>query len=89
MRIEKEKILKEDLRILAIRTRERLGITQKKMAELLDMSESSYSDIETGESMCGTLTTVLLLGLQSEPSEFVTNIKGKFQRLYEKEMQTI
>ncbi len=89
MRNKKEKILKEDLRILAIRTRERLGITQKKMAELLDMSESSYSDIETGESMCGTLTTVLLLGLQSEPSEFVTNIKGKFQRLYEKEMQTI
>ncbi len=89
MRNKKEKILKEDLRILAIRTRERLGITQKKMAELLDMSESSYSDIETGESMCGTLTTVLLLGLQSEPSEFITNIKGKFQRLYEKEMQTI
>ena len=44
--------LGEDLRILAIRTRDRFGLTQKEMGERLHMSESSYSDIETGRSYC-------------------------------------
>lgn len=89
MRIEKEKVLKEELRFLAIKTRDRLQITQKEMGKRLEMSESSYSDIETGESMCGTLTTVLLLGLQPDPHEFINNTASKFQKLYEKEIQTV
>lgn len=89
MRIEKEKVLKEELRFLAIETRDRLKITQKKMGKILEMSESSYSDIETGESMCGTLTTVLLLSLQPDPREFINKTAMKFQKLYEKEIQTI
>lgn len=87
MRNEKEKVLKEELRSLAIRTRDRLKITQREMSEKLEMSESSYSDIETGESMCGTLTTVLLLGMQSDPKDFIRSAGTKLRGFYEKEMR--
>jgi hypothetical protein len=47
MREEFELILGEEIRYLAIETRERLTLTQKDMGELLQMSESSYANIET------------------------------------------
>ena len=89
MRDEKEHLLKEELRILAIKTRGYRGITQKEMAKLLSMAEGSYSDIESGEYMCGTLTAILLLSMQDDPSIFLTSIKEKFSELYEKAMQPI
>ena len=61
MREEKEKILKNELRVLALKTRESKRLTQKEMAELLSMSETSYSDIERGVYKCSALTVVLLL----------------------------
>jgi len=80
-------ILGEELRFLAIRTRERLGLTQKKMGDRLHMSESNYSDIETGEiNCCGTLTAILLLDMQDDPRRFIENVNEKFQNWYEKEM---
>lgn len=88
MRSEFEKILKEELRFLAIDTRERLNITQKEMGRKLEMSESSYSDIETGRCMCSTLTTVLLLDMQEDADEALRRIIGEFAKLYEKEMQS-
>lgn len=84
-----EEILKKELRTLAITTRERLHLTQKQMAKRLEMSESSYSDIETGASMCGTLTTVLLLVEQEDPQANLHNWKMKFNKHYEKEMQRV
>lgn len=89
MRYELEKILKEELRFLAITTRNRLNLTQKEMGERLIMSESSYSDIETGRFMCSTLTTLLLLDLQDNPYDFLQKVKTKFVQWYEKEMQPI
>ena len=82
------KILKDKLRFLAIDTRERLGLTQKKMGLLLQMSESSYSDIETGRTMCSALTTVLLLELQDDPQKVLHEIKEGFVKWYESEMRT-
>lgn len=61
MREEKERVLKAEFRVLALKTRDRLGLTQREMAERLSMSENPYSYIETGAYMCGTLPTVLLL----------------------------
>ncbi len=81
-----EGILKEELRVLALKTRYRLGLTQGRMAERLAMSETSYSDIETGIYMCGTLTTILLLQEQDDPNEFLRELKAKFEKLYEKEL---
>ena len=89
MRHEKEILLKEELRVLAITTRDRLGFTQKEMSQRLDMSESCYSDIETGRSMCSTLTAILLLEMQANPSKFLFAIKVKFDEQYENEMQAV
>lgn len=89
MRHELEQILGESLRILAIETRERLHLTQKKMGAELHMSESSYSDIETGTSYCGALTEALLLSMQEDPTQFLDTVRGKFMKWYEKEMQIV
>ena len=52
MRQEFERILGEELRYLAMETRDRLGLTQKEMGEKLQMGESSYSEPERGETVC-------------------------------------
>lgn len=89
MRNEMEKLLKEELRVLAIKTRDRLHLTQREMAIKLEMSESSYSDIETGLSMCGTLTTVLLLSEQDDPYAYLQELSEKLIALYESAMQLV
>ena len=82
-------ILGEELRFLAIKTRDRLNLTQKEMSEMLHMSESSYSDIETGKSNCGTLTTVLLLSIQEDPTHFINAVNEEFQKWYDGEMMPV
>lgn len=89
IRHELEIILGEELRILAIKTRERLSLTQKEMGEKLQMSESSYSDIETGKSKCGALSTVLLLNMQEYPENSLLVIKTKIKEWYTREMMTV
>ena len=89
MRRELEAILGGELRFLAIETRERLSLTQREMGQLLEMSESSYSDIETGRSKCGALTSILILDMQDDPSKFLRNVKRKFAEWYETEIKTV
>ena len=89
MRTEKETLLKDQLRLLAIRTRNRLDLTQREMAERLEMSESSYSDIETGKYKCGALTAILLLGLQEDPERFLLTVNENFDSWLKKEMLTV
>lgn len=89
MRHDKASLLKEELRILAITTRERLELTQRKMAEKLEISESSYSDIETGRYMCSTLTAVLLLDMQEDINQCFLDLRVKFAEQFEKETQTV
>ena len=89
MREEKEHVLKAELRVLALKTRDSLGLTQREMAERLSMSENSYSDIETGAYMCGTLTTVLLLMEHEDANKYLEYLKKKFQELYDKELHRV
>lgn len=89
MRQELNYILGEELRLLAIETRERLGITQKEMGEKLYMSESSYSDIETGRTHCSMLSAMLLLTMQDDPKGFLRKSEIKIAKWYEKEMQLV
>ena len=89
MRRELENILGEELRFLAIETRDRLGLTQKEMGKRLQMSESSYSDIETGRCSCGALSATLLLNMQEDPKTFLNQILRKFDNWYQTEMQAI
>ena len=53
------------------------------------MSESSYSDIETGRTACGALTEALLLSMQEEPKIVLDHLMIRFVQQYEKEMQPI
>ena len=83
-------ILGEELRFLAIKTRERLNLTQKEMGERLQMSYSNYSDIETGQlDCCSTLTAILLLSMQDDPNIFINDVSIKFQRWCDREMQLV
>lgn len=89
MRRELETILGGELRFLAIETRERLSLTQREMGKRLQMSESSYSNIETGKNACGALTSILILDMQDNPGEFLQRVKRKFAEWYETEMHTV
>lgn len=53
------------------------------------MSESSYSDIETGRSHCGMPTAILLLNMQEDPKFFIKNCVRKAIGTEEKEVQTV
>ena len=68
---------------MALRTRERLGLKQREMAERLVMCDTSYSDIETGVYKCGTLTAILLLLEQPDSNEVLQEIKQKLGNIYE------
>ncbi len=78
IRQELEKILGEEIRVLAIQTRERIGVTQREMGELLFMSESSYSDIETGVTTCASALTVILLMQMQDDNSDSDNCTGRF-----------
>ena len=83
IRDDLETILGEEFRSLAIKTRERLRLTQREMSDRLQMSDSSYSDIERGVTKPGALTAVLLLNLQDDPSTFLSIIDERFHKWYE------
>ena len=59
------------------------------MSEILQMSESSYSDIETGKNNCGALTAVLLLNIQENPKDFLKAVIEEFQKWYDEERMPI
>lgn len=80
-----EKQLKNNIRILAIQTRAELNLTQRKMADRLHMSESCYSDIETGRSGGSTLTFLLLLEMQDKAEECLHSFSAELRRIDEAE----
>lgn len=53
------------------------------------MSESSYSDIETGRTTCGALTEALLLNMQDDPGAFLQEVTARFKDGYEQEKQPV
>lgn len=48
--------MKNYLRGKLLETREKMGLTQEEMADLLEMSTRSYSDIERGKTTFGMLS---------------------------------
>ena len=82
-------ILGEEFRFLAIKTRERLHLTQREMSDKLQMSESSYSDIERGVYKCSALSVILLLNLQDDPICILNTVNEKFRKWYEREMMPV
>ena len=89
IRDDLETILGEEFRFLAIKTRERLKLTQREMSDRLQMSDSSYSDIERGVYNASTLTAILLLNMQDDPNGFLNTVYERFRKWYEREMTTV
>ena len=83
---EMEQILKRELRSLALKTRSELGLTQRQMSDRYVMAESSYSALESGENMCGTLTTIFLLSDQIDPYQTLKTLIHKLDKLREGEL---
>lgn len=84
MRQKSELILGEEIRYLAIETRELFDLTQKEMGERLQMSEGSYSDIEPGVTVCASaLTEALLLKMQENPSIFLNRLAKRFEGAFQ------
>ena len=82
MRDKMELILKKAFRTQALKLRYKKGLTQAKMAELLEMSDRAYSDIESGHYACGTLTAILLLLQMEDREEFLKELDEEFKKLY-------
>jgi len=78
-------ILIEEPRNLPVRTRDKMEPPQK----LREISEIPRLDIETEKSMCGSLTTVLLLGLQSYTKSLIQCVCKKYSEKYRMEMQSL
>lgn len=81
IRPEFEKILGEELRYLAMETRDRLHLTQREMGEALQMCETSYSELERGETICASaLTAILLLRMQEDPNVFLNRVAERLEK---------
>ena len=61
MREAYQAALKSVLHVQITQYRDRMGLTQAQMAEILLMDVRSYIDLDHGKSMCGTLSFVLFL----------------------------
>lgn len=61
MRNAIQKELKNYLAKRMKQARKEKNLSQLKMAELLQMDTRSYSDIENGKSLCGTVTFICFL----------------------------
>ena len=86
LRDKMEKLLKRELRSLMLKTRADLELTQSKMGDRYVMSENSYSALENGEYMCGTLTTIFLLRDQKDPGKVLDEITEKLEQIREEEL---
>lgn len=74
-----EECLNKELRPILIRTRERLGVSQAKMARRYFMAKNTYSDLEAGKHGFGSLTIVLLLKDQEDPAGVILFLFRKMQ----------
>lgn len=89
LRDKMENYLKHRLRVLALKTRSDMGLTQRVMSERYIVAENSYSALETGEYMCGTLTTILLLADQKDLILTINEIMTDLEKIREEELMTI
>jgi len=69
-----QEIMKRNLHTLLLQTRDHMGLKQYEMAEHYVMSNTSYSDLERGKSSCSTLTLLLLLHDQEDPTAVLNKL---------------
>ena len=84
MRRQYQAILKENFYNSLVSTREALGLTQKKMAQILAMDDRSYSDLDHGISCCSALTFArFLIYCCDDPIMFLVSLQVSFETIEE------
>lgn len=75
MRKRYQYILKQFFHSQLLHTRSDMGLTQSQMADLLEMDERSYIELEHGKSACSAVTLVLFLThCCPDPAEFLRSL---------------
>lgn len=86
MRKQCKKILQKLFHAYLIRSRNQMAWTQAEMAEVLEMSERSFVDLDHGKAGCSALTLALFLTYCcDDPRQFLDDFKTS----YEKETQIL
>ena len=78
-----EECLNKELHTLLLQTRDRLELTQAKMANRYFMAKNTYSDLEGARHGFGLLTTVLLLRDQEDPKKTLDDLAEKLETALE------
>ena len=69
-------VMKQQFRDSLLRNRDRLDLTQAKMAKKLLLEDRSYAALESGESCCGALTLALfLIYCCDDPETFLDDLR--------------
>jgi len=80
MRKQYTRIFKDFFHSQLIHSRDRLGMSQEEMAELLEMAGRSYIDLDHGKTGCSAVTLVLyLIYVCDEPTLFLKQLKEAFE----------
>ena len=71
-----QNVMKQQFRDSLLRNRDRLDLTQAKMAKKLLLEDRSYAALESGESCCGALTLALfLIYCCDDPETFLDDLR--------------
>ena len=71
-----QSVMKQQFRDSLLRNRERLDLTQAKMAKKLLLEDRTYAALESGESCCGALTLALfLIYCCDDPETFLDDLR--------------
>lgn len=62
--VKEKEVLRKKMSSCFRTTRKQLGITQEKMAEILEIDPRSYSDLECGRSLCSTIVFLRYLQIK-------------------------
>lgn len=79
MRKYYQKILNEVFYKYLTRERTRMNLTQEKMADILEISQRNFVNLDNGKNCCGTLTLTLFLIYCTNPIEFLNELKLEYE----------
>ena len=86
MRKEIREAYKNYVRVELLRTRSKEGLSQEKMAAILEMSYKAYNSLETGKSCCSpeTLSLYILRFRSNDKEVFMDGLYKAIAKAIEK-----
>ena len=86
LNIREKDVLREMMREQFLQTRGRLRLTQSEMAERLGISERSYSALDRGEYLCGTMTLLrFMIYCHNDPIQLLDKCRKEIEKKEEKQ----